>query len=209
MTFLPPAKLLGNRSEVRRREAFLLDPHVRPLTEYVQRVRAKASGRPVPGFDPEDGGVDARVLFLSESPGPGAVESGFISRDNPDETARNFLELAHEAGLDRKATVLWNVVPWFVGTGEEKAALFAGEAVAAAPLVEELLLVLPSVRVVVLVGGGARKFEKQIRRARRDVRVVNCPMPSPLWVNRSREANRRRILDVLLEVRRLAADRPT
>ena len=39
----------------------------------------------VPDFDPLDGGVEARALFLFEKPGrmtAGQSGSGFISRDN-------------------------------------------------------------------------------------------------------------------------------
>jgi hypothetical protein len=56
----------------------------------------------IPYFDPLDGGVGASVLFLLEAPGPRAVASGFISRDNPDETAKNFHEFNAAAGLARR-----------------------------------------------------------------------------------------------------------
>ncbi|MGH7717468.1 MAG: hypothetical protein ACREON_01305 [Gemmatimonadaceae bacterium] len=60
----------------------------------------------VPDFDPWDGGTDAEVLYLLEAPGGKAVESGFISRNNPDETARNFFELNRAAGIPRQRTVI-------------------------------------------------------------------------------------------------------
>ncbi len=37
----------------------------------------------IPFFDPLDGDVNARCLFVAEAPGPRAVLSGFVSRDNP------------------------------------------------------------------------------------------------------------------------------
>ena len=40
----------------------------------------------IPHFDPLDGGSNAQVLFLMEAPGPKASASGFVSRNNPDET---------------------------------------------------------------------------------------------------------------------------
>ena len=74
----------------------------------------------IPQFDPLDGGIDAECLFLLEAPGPKAVNSGFVSRNNPDETAKNFFELNVGAGLERSKTITWNVVPWYVGSGTSR-----------------------------------------------------------------------------------------
>jgi len=56
---------------------------------------------PGDAFDPLDGGVQAQVLFLFESPGEGALASRFASRDNRDPSAAMFAALNKEAGLDR------------------------------------------------------------------------------------------------------------
>jgi hypothetical protein len=85
------------------REAQLHDPHVLPLMNVVRDLRAQ--GLIVPNVDPNDGGVNARVLVLLETPGPKAVASGFVSRDNPDPTARNLGLVLDEAGLFGKATL--------------------------------------------------------------------------------------------------------
>jgi uracil-DNA glycosylase len=67
------------------RAAKLTEPHVAPLTAFVEALRAEMGpGVGLPHFDPLDGGVEAEVLYLLEAPGPRAVESGFISRNNPD-----------------------------------------------------------------------------------------------------------------------------
>ena len=49
---------------------------------------------PVPDFDPLDGGIETRTLFLFEKPGRMTADgfarrfgSGFISRNNDDQTA--------------------------------------------------------------------------------------------------------------------------
>jgi hypothetical protein len=81
----------------------------------------------IPDFDPCDGGTRAHVLCLFEAPGPRAVESGFVSRNNPDQTARNIFELHQQAGLARTSVVLWNIVPWYVGTGQRIRKLGAEE----------------------------------------------------------------------------------
>jgi hypothetical protein len=84
-------KSLGYIHERRSRLARLRESHVAPLTDFVERVRQeRGCGDHFPYFDPFDGGVNARCLFVLEAPGPKAVESGFILRNNPDESARNF-----------------------------------------------------------------------------------------------------------------------
>ena len=93
-------------------------PHVEPLSAFVRNLRAKMGpSYTVPYFDPADGGVQADCLFLLEAPGPKAVKSGFVSRNNPDETAKNFFLLNLEAGIDRERTIVWNIVPWYLGSG--------------------------------------------------------------------------------------------
>ncbi len=109
---------LGDTDERTRRRAALARPHVAPLTAFVQQLRAeRGQAYGIPDFDPADGGTSAELLYLLEAPGPKALVSGFISRDNPDETAKNFFLLNHEAGLERTRTVIWNIVPWYIGNG--------------------------------------------------------------------------------------------
>jgi hypothetical protein len=71
----------------------------------------RESGFDVPDFDPLDGGVNAACLFVLEAPGSRAVGSGFVSRDNPDETAKNWMLLNHAAKMDRRRVAVWNIVP--------------------------------------------------------------------------------------------------
>src|SRR5688572_4447496 len=80
--------------------------HVAPLKALVDAIRASRE-RPddVPYFDPCDAGVAARVLFLLEAPGRRARGSGFVSRNNPDETAKNLFQIQREVGLSRELTV--------------------------------------------------------------------------------------------------------
>ena len=63
--------------------------HIEPLNAFAASLRAElGDSYQIPGFDPQDGGVDARALFLLEAPGPKAVVSGRVSQDNPDPSAR-------------------------------------------------------------------------------------------------------------------------
>ncbi|MGB9382157.1 MAG: hypothetical protein WCB16_16155, partial [Candidatus Binatus sp.] len=88
------------------------DRHVAPLKRFVLRLRRRHPDA-VPVFDPFDGGIYARVLFVFERPGPKALASGFISRENPDQTARNFGALLNAAKISRSDTVLWIILPWY------------------------------------------------------------------------------------------------
>ena len=101
----------------------LTQTHVKPLFDLAASIRAERGTEcHIPDFDPYDGGVNARVLFLLEALGPKAagtkVSSGFVSSNNPDPTARNLWHLIYEAGILRSETLIWNIVPWYVGTGK-------------------------------------------------------------------------------------------
>jgi uracil-DNA glycosylase len=104
-----PAQRDARLSEIRQ-------GHMASLTKLVDEMRAQVQFD-IPLFDPLDGGVNAECLFLLEAPGPKAVCTGFVSRNNPDETAKNLMLLSIEAGIDRERTILWNVVPWYIGNG--------------------------------------------------------------------------------------------
>jgi uracil-DNA glycosylase len=189
-------KRLGREEERQARLARLGEPHIAPLTNLVYRIRESSSMEAsVPFFDPEDGGIDARALFVLEAPGPRAVKSGFISRDNPDETAKNIAEFLSEAGLAREETVLCNAVPWYIGSGKKirpagKADLRAGE-----PYLRRLVELLPKLMVVVLLGKKAQRLQP-IKWLPAHIHVMPCPHPSPLFVNRL-PGNRQEMLDVL------------
>src|SRR5215472_7757775 len=66
--------------------ALIHQPHVAPLTEYARKLRRLGKGY-VPNFDPQDGGIHARILFLFEKPSRETEKTGFITRDSNDSTA--------------------------------------------------------------------------------------------------------------------------
>jgi len=144
---------LADCDERQRRLDMIHEPRVKPLTVFVHRIRAAESPEQrVPYFDPLDGGIEAEALFLLEAPGPRAVDSGFVSRDNPDVTARNMRLMSLEAGIDRTRTVLWNIVPWYVGSKQKIRPAMVGDVKTAKPYLERLLPLLERLRVVALVG---------------------------------------------------------
>jgi uracil-DNA glycosylase len=174
---------LGNPAERVERLRLLHDPLVRPLTEYVNRIR-KRQGQAfhIPYFDPLDGGIDARVLFLLEAPGPMAVQSGFISRNNPDQSARNMYLLNQEAGLDRRLTVSWNIVPWYVGDGQQIRPVNASDISNASAYLPELFSLPTKLRTVVLIGRKAQSATPTIR-SLTPVPIVDMWHPSPRVLN--------------------------
>jgi uracil-DNA glycosylase len=200
-------KSLGDPVVRTARRAQLNDARVAPLTEYVEQLRARVGGTAaVPDFDPWDGGINAEVLFLLEAPGAKAVETGFVSRNNPDETAKNFFLLNQEAGIARERTVLWNIVPWYIGTGTRiRPANPTDIAQGIGPL-PELLTLLPALHAVVLVGQKAGAARRAIAELRPTVRVFDTPHPSPLFINNKPE-NRGRLLGALKDVASFLGDR--
>jgi uracil-DNA glycosylase len=193
-------KCLGDHDIRARRSAKLSEPHVAPLASFVSELRKEVGllGQ-VPDFDPLDGGIHAECLFLLEAPGANAVSSGFISRNNPDETAKNFFELNAEAGIPRSKTVTWNIVPWYIGNETRIRAASSNDIAQGLPSFEKLLALLPKLRVIVLVGRKAERAKSVIERIRPDLAIRISPHPSPLFVNRA-PGNRRRILNVWVEV---------
>jgi hypothetical protein len=129
--------------------------------ELVNRIRGY--GLQVPNVDPNDGGVEAAVLVLLESPGPRAVASSFVSRDNPDPSARNMGTALGSAGFHRSETVLWNVVPQCVSTIEKNQNATAAQIRAAAPDTQAFIDKLEKLRVVILCGRKAQLAKPFLR----------------------------------------------
>lgn len=168
-------------SDVREaRREMLGRAHIQPLVRYVERLR-RAFGIEVPDFDPVDGGVNARVLFLMEKPGPmtsgdraGRAGSGFISRDNDDLSAEATFRFMEAAGIPRTEAVLWNVIPGWNGTRR----ITPDELRKGVAEVENLLELLGQVQSIVLVGRKAQRAEPLL--ARTGLRLFRSAHPSPI-----------------------------
>lgn len=108
----------------------------------------------------------ARILILLEAPGRrSALEGGsnFVSPDNDDETAKHMWELLRDAGIDRgRDIVTWNVVPWYIGDGTKIRPTRSSDLDEARQATMDLLALLPSVRVVVLLGQAASRAWKKL-----------------------------------------------
>lgn len=188
---------------VEERLTFLHESHVEDLTQFVNETRKKEGrGQDIPYFDPFDGGVDARCLFLFEAAGGKAVESGFVSRNNCDNTARNFFRLNEEAGPDRKLTASWNIVPWALretGKNRKPRKKDIGEGLRH---LTPLLGILCAVEVVALCGKSAWKAQRHLDEHHGSLKVVKTYHPSPVNIN-SRSYMWGEIGMVLSEVKRL------
>jgi len=171
-------QLFKSLDEINKRIALLNQPHMVVLNQYVESLRSSHSDCFVPDFDPLDGGIHAKVLFLLEKPGRKTDRryggSGFISRDNDDLTAtatRLFLE---EAGIDRKDTVLWNLIPTWNRTRD----ITLQEKQLGFKHLQDLLKILKQVKVIVLVGNQAQRAIKIIDSSK--YQIIESFHPSPL-----------------------------
>jgi hypothetical protein len=169
------------------RRLMLHEPHIAPLTAYVETLRAKFPDWEFQDFDPMDGGVDADMLFLLEKPGPMTSPnakrkgSGFISRNNDDPTAEAVFTFMQQAEIDRKRVVLWNVIPGWNGTIKIK----AGERRSGVEELADLLLLLPKLKTVVLVGRQAGKAAKFMQSMHVEIFPSAHPSPKVRSMNRA------------------------
>lgn len=174
-------RAMRDQEEIDRRRLRLNDPHVAPLTAYAASLRS--ADVEVPDFDPLDGGIGARVLFLLEKPGRMTatsgligrrIGSGFISRDNDDQTAEAIYTFMCCANLPRHETVIWNVVPWWNKTR----AIDKNELREGIEQLRRLVELLPKLRTVVLVGKRAQRARPHLVVS--SVEILESDHPSPL-----------------------------
>lgn len=193
-------KVLASQIERDRRCSLLHLPHVSSLTSFVDNMReSKGTEYQIPYFDPLDGGISARLLFLLEAPGPKAVKSGFISRNNPDETAKNFFLFNEKAGIKRSDSIIWNAVPWYLGTGTKIRPAKPSDVHEANEWLIKLLKILQGIEYVVIVGKKAIYAEKVIHNILPSAEIFRIPHTSPMCVNRN-PVNRSNIIHTLCQI---------
>jgi uracil-DNA glycosylase len=145
----------------------------------------------VPDVDPHDGGTEARLLILLETPGPHIHRTKIVSADNPSGTARNLRRFLGEAGLPRHERVIWNAVPWVIHGGGPNRAPRAGEVRNGLAELPGFLDLLPRLLVAVLAGRVAGMAADTVAATCPDVAVVRMPHPSPTYVCTSPDVARR------------------
>ncbi len=109
----------------------------------------------------------------------GRVGSGFVSRDNNDETAKNFFEANEVAKLPRKLTVTWNIVPWDLSKDGQKQPPTKADIELGLTYLYRLINLLPRLRAIVLVGTKAQKVERVLRERYDRIRILPMPPPQP------------------------------
>ncbi|KKI37485.1 uracil-DNA glycosylase [Burkholderia vietnamiensis] len=172
---------------IARRCIMLNEPHIAPLTAYVESLRTKHPTWEFQDFDPADGGTEADMLFLFEKPGPMTSStgkrrgSGFISRNNDDPTAEATSSFMADANIDRRRTVIWNVVPGWNGTIKVSSA----ECRDGLEELKNLIALLPHLKTVVLVGRKAGKAEEFMRSLELNVFTSAHPSPKVRSTNRA------------------------
>lgn len=155
------------------------------FAELVDQIRKEQGlGCEVPGFDPENGGEQARYLFLLEAPGPTAVQTGYVSLNNPDPTARNFQRQLRVAGIGKEEIAVWNVVPWYLGDERRRKIRGANstDIRAGRKYLKSLVTAMPGLQSIVLVGGAARKAHVFLSRVT-TARILSCHHPSAQALN--------------------------
>lgn len=158
--------------------------------ELVTQIRQDMGlDREVPGFDPKNGNENAWLLLLLEAPGPKAVQSGYISLDNPDPTARNLREQLAAAGIGRADIALWNIVPWYIGNADQTGirAASGSDVQAGIRYLPPLLASMPNLRCIALVGSASRQAHVFLSRTT-TARIVGCHHPSARVLNLHPEA---------------------
>ncbi len=153
-----PYSLMDQR-EQSRRLAMLNLPHMAPLPRYIDEIKQEEGPeRFIPNFDPCDGGIHAKGLFLLDSPDRAMVVSGFVSRNNMDYASRNLCVLMKRAGIDRRDTLIWNLTPWKLINNEEPITDRAFL------LLERLIMLLSQLRAVILIGDQVRSRGLNVKR---------------------------------------------
>lgn len=200
MNYSDQPKSLGVEEVRSARFSMLHKKHILPLTHFVEEIRREQSlNDEVPYFDPLDGGIKAKVLFILEAPGAKAVASGFISSNNPDETAKNMFDLLNEAGFKRGETLLWNIVPWYIGSGQKIRPANSNDIRDGMQYLARLVDFLPDLKCIVLVGKKAAKAKPEIAKLA-PLPIFESYHPSPLFVN-NRPENKEKILKSFCKIR--------
>ena len=181
-------------------------PHVAPINALAAQIAAATDGI-VPGADPDGGGVDARVLLLLETPSrAGGYTTGLISIDNDDTAAANLWRGLDAVGLDRRLVLVWNAVPWYVGSPDKIRSPTPGEITAGLAWLRRLLDLLPKLRVVACFGRAAARAVLPLRPelTARGLSLLEAPHPSQRVYNRPGAQARERVHGALATAAELA-----
>lgn len=166
---------MRDMEESRARAERIYESHVAPLNKYVEELRDRGFGE-VPYIDPLSGGLNSRILFLFEKPGPKSANlgSGFLSRNNDDPTAEAVWKFQTNLGFRYCDLVFWNSVPGW--NGQRK--IYKQERRRGGEALVDFIELLPDLEVIVFVGRSAQRAEKLI--LHKNLVFVRSLHPSPI-----------------------------
>jgi len=202
-----PAVVINGRNAdpavVAEKMARIRDTHVASLNALADRI-ADSLGLPygyVPYVDPDQGGVQARVLVLLDNPSKKAeagTGSGLLSLDNNDWTARACRETYAAAGIDWSAVVHWNVCPF--PTASSTGTSLASERARATRWTRDFVALCPNLEMVLRLG---RAAEDGWRRAgiSRDLYVFPEGIPHCSRQGLATQAARTRFRDAIARMK--------
>jgi uracil-DNA glycosylase len=171
------------------------EPHVAPINRLAAQI-ATATNAVVPGADPDGGGINARVLLLLETPSrAGGYTTGLSSVDNDDTAAANLWRGLDAVGLDRRLVLVWNAVPWYVGSADKIRSPTPAEITTGLAWLRRLLDLLPDLRVVACFGRAAARAVRPLRPelVARGLTLLEAPHPSQRVYNRPGAQARERV----------------
>ncbi|EFJ1749927.1 uracil-DNA glycosylase [Escherichia coli] len=173
---------LKNKEITRQRYESLYLPHIAPLTRWVQSY--KKNGTDMPWFDPADGGINARILILLQSPAKSELSPRFVSQDNPGPSQQNLNRFLKQAKIKRQNIIIWNAIPWLMPTNT-KIIPTRENINKGLNIIKSLMPLLKNVRVILLAGSVASKTRIFFEKEYPHIVLLNMPHPSPLSLCRS------------------------
>jgi uracil-DNA glycosylase len=183
------------------KQARLGEPHLTAINLLARDI-ATATGSVVPSADPDGGGVRARILILLETPSrAGGYRTGIVSLDNDDSAAANLWRALTVTRVDRREVLVWNTVPWYVGTPEKIRPPRPSEVDEGRRWLLQLIDRLPELVVIIGMGRAAASALTPLRTELevRGLVIMETPHPSQRAYNRPNGAARERIEAALIE----------
>lgn len=168
------------------RATHIYAPHIEPINRLVDQIGKDRGLTNLPYLDPSFGGTDALVLLMLKAPeadaDPNRRGPRFLSLDNDDSVAARIFDTCQEVGLDRSQLTAWNICPFPIAGGSPSTSEFDK----AAPYNQQLLKLLPKLKVIVLLGAPARDGWRRMGIRTRATAIFEGASPSPPGINRPR-----------------------
>ena len=154
------------------------------MSKTLQAYRASLiaeTGLTFPDFAPGST-HEARILFVAETPGPGAVKSGACAPTNNDPSAKRTRRLMTEAGVEPREVIFWNFYAAYERRPPREAEQWAAR-------LDRLLALMPKLETVLVMGDKAWRGIRYVRLPRH-LQLIWAPHPSNRSINGKPERER-------------------